>query len=288
MINTTEDFKINWHRSINFGDQLNPYIINHFINLYPEKYEIWNEIKGTHEYLNDQHIMMLGSILNEANKNTTVIGAGFSTFDSRCLEEPNFISVRGKLTLERVKEIYGKDNIYIGDPGILMNKIYKPRVVKKYDIGIIPHIIDEESVREYFKTYSKSSGKKIKIISLRCNDKKNDIERIIREINSCTVTISSSLHGLITSHSYNIPSLWVEFSDKVIGDGFKFRDYFSAHIDNYTEYPNYLPYNMRNLEKFDIDDVINKAFNSFIDLNKSIDEAYEFYSDVFSKIINNK
>lgn len=165
-----------------------------------------------------------------------------------------------------------------------MPKIYKPEVVKKYDIGIIPHIIDEESVREYFKDYSKSSGKKIKIISLRCDDIKNDTERIIKEINSCSVTISSSLHGLITSHSYNIPSLWVEFSDKVIGDGFKFRDYFSAHIDNYTEYPNYLPYNIKNLSQFDIDDVINKAFNSFIDLNKSIDEAYEFYSEIFSKI----
>ena len=30
------DFKINWHRSINFGDQLNPYIINHFLGFYPE------------------------------------------------------------------------------------------------------------------------------------------------------------------------------------------------------------------------------------------------------------
>ena len=48
------DFKINWHRSINFGDQLNPYIINHFLGFYPEKYEIWNERLGKHEYLTSE------------------------------------------------------------------------------------------------------------------------------------------------------------------------------------------------------------------------------------------
>jgi pyruvyltransferase len=278
------DFKINWHRSINFGDQLNPYIINHFLGFYPEKYEIWNNRTGTHEYLKDPHIIMLGSILNEANKNSTVIGAGFPTKNSRCIEEPNFISVRGKLTLARVNELYGKNDIYIGDPGILMPKIYNSSQDKKYDIGIIPHIIDEDLVYKYFNEYSRKSGKKIKIISLKCNDNKNDLERIIDEINSCHLTISSSLHGLIISHSYNIPSLWVEFSDRVIGNGFKFRDYFSAHIGNYTEYHNYNPYNMKNINSSNMEEVIERASDSFIDLSKSIDVSYKFYSDIFNKI----
>lgn len=282
-----EDFKINWHKSINFGDQLNPYIINYFLEFYPEKYQIFNDRLGIHEYLKESHMMMLGSILNEANKNTTVIGAGFPSFNSRCIEEPNFISVRGKLTLARVNELYGKNDIYIGDPGILMPKIYNSSQDKKYDIGIIPHIIDEDLVYKYFNEYSRKSGKRIKIISLKCNDDKNDLndlERIIDEINSCHLTISSSLHGLIISHSYNIPSLWVEFSDRVIGNGFKFRDYFSAHIGNYNEYHNYNPYNMKNINSSNMEEVIERASDSFIDLSKSIEVSYKFYSDIFNKI----
>jgi hypothetical protein len=47
-------------------------------------------------------------------------------------------------------------------------------------------------------------------------------------LTSCRRIISSSLHGIIFAHAFDIPAAWVKISPRVIGDGFKFFDYYSS------------------------------------------------------------
>ena len=51
---------------------------------------------------------------------------------------------------------------------------------------------------------------------------------LLDEICSCEQIASSSLHGLIISDSYKIPSVWIKFTDKLKGGSFKFNDYFMS------------------------------------------------------------
>src|SRR5690606_16600077 len=82
---------------------------------------------------------------------------------------------------------------------------------------LIPHYADLQLLREM------RLPENVRIIDIR-----QDVEAFIDDLCSCEVVLSSSLHGLIAADAYAIPNLWVEFSDRVIGNGFKFNDYYSS------------------------------------------------------------
>jgi pyruvyltransferase len=138
---------VNWHKSQNFGDQLTPYILK----------KIWDlDSKHIGENSRDTpHIMPLGSILNEANENTTVLGAGIVSNTLEFSSKAKYISVRGNLTLGRIKEM-GVDvsNIHVGDPAIILPKIYTPPIKRKYSFTIVPHWIDYGKAMHYFPHYT--------------------------------------------------------------------------------------------------------------------------------------
>ena len=56
------------------------------------------------------------------------------------------IAVRGKLTREVISEVLQMElnEITLGDPGLLMNRLIKGEPVKKYKLGIIPHYVDKK------------------------------------------------------------------------------------------------------------------------------------------------
>lgn len=168
----------------------------------------------------------IGSLIDMGvfNSHTIIWGAGAISGTEKLHYKPlKVCAVRGKLTRRYLLE-QGIDcpEVY-GDPALLLPKIYQPKVEKRYKLGIIPHYVDQEN--PLLGKMSQLYEGNVCIIKMRDY---TDWKEIVDNINRCEQIISSSLHGLILSDAYNIPNVWVEFSDKIWGEGFKFRDYFSA------------------------------------------------------------
>ena len=53
-------------------------------------------------------------------------------------------------------------------------------------------------------------------------------EKFINELLQYKKIISSSLHGIIFSHSFNKEVIPIKITDKIIGGDFKFKDYYSS------------------------------------------------------------
>lgn len=93
-------------------------------------------------------------------------------------------------------------------------------MVKKYEIGIIPHYVDgQEPVITQMKEYYENAV----VI-----DVKADPGEVLKSIAQCKTILSTSLHGLIIADSFHIPNLWCICSERILGNGFKFRDYYSS------------------------------------------------------------
>jgi len=170
-------------------------------------------------------------------------------------EQPSIRAVRGPLSRDLVVS-HGFDcpKVY-GDPALVLPEIYQPEMKKKYKVGIIPHYTDLFQIHLHKRLYFPKDVKLINIL--------DEVETVIDNVNRCEKIISTSLHGLILANAYGIPSRWIECSDGVLGDGFKFCDYLaSVGIDIYS--PDFI--HLSDLDKFDFYEY--NAYNPSIDLGK--------------------
>lgn len=267
-IDRQENVFARWWVSDNWGDALNPILIHHlsgktpiwcdypkYIKLINSFFSKWEVIERQQDFFNPKVLNLLslvdrvqnqinsipnklsrsnpknaspskeiyivvGSILHQVDKNAVVWGAGFISEKSRLREKPKSIcAVRGPLTREIIlKQGLDCPEIY-GDPALLYPKFYNPPKEKHYKLGIVPHFADQSSyLLDRFR-----GNEEVLLINVN-----GGINKFINDICSCDRIASSSLHGIIAADAYGVPATWINFSDKVIGNGFKFRDYFSS------------------------------------------------------------
>ncbi|MEZ4841528.1 MAG: polysaccharide pyruvyl transferase family protein [Flavobacteriaceae bacterium] len=230
----------------NFGDEVGPYVVSRlsesivsFVN--PNRNflikSIFHKQKRGNLRIKDilaillgqkKVLVSVGSILNHYNIPTcNVWGAGIITRKDR-VQKANFFAVRGKYSQERLKELKYKAPQTVGDPALLLSLVTPIKMKKKYKLGIIPHYVHYEEVKMRFKTDD------ILVINLL----EPNVETIIENINTCDYMVSSSLHGIIVSHTYKIPCIWFELAETpLFGDNVKFYDYFSSvGINDYNPF----------------------------------------------------
>ena len=140
----------------------------------------------------------------------------------------DFCAVRGELTRNGVERMTGKRlDIPTADAGILASELLSELPPKYYDVGIVPHLCDlkDPKISELLKAYAKGKGAD----NVRFINVKDEPLEVVRQIAQCRCILSSSLHGLIVADSLGIPNLHVVFGDRLLGDGYKFEDYYSAY-----------------------------------------------------------
>lgn len=200
----------------NYGDILGKYLVEKISGTNVTWYN-----PGKRRFFGSKKVVFatIGSILGHIKKDWFVWGSGIISKSDK-VAEGVFLAVRGPQSRRYLTNLgYSVPEIY-GDPGLLLPDFYNPIETKKtYKLGIIPHYNDYKKVKELYKGVAE-----IKVIDLMTND----IEATTNEILSCEKILSSSLHGIIIPHAYEIPAVWIRFSDKVFGDGIKYQDYFES------------------------------------------------------------
>ncbi len=230
----------------NFGDVLSKYIVEKVSN----KDVVWQNPRELNwlESIFKTTYFAIGSILHFATNTCTIWGSGLIDSTSEA-PNANYLAVRGPETARILKDRgFSVPEIY-GDPGLLTSKYFPGKLTKKSPLGIIPHFVEVDSYKEFAR--SAMVSREVKVIDLR-----DDVNFVIDEILSCELILSSSLHGLIVPMSYGIPAhRWV-FSDKIYGDGIKYRDYFkSVGVEPYDPI-------VFEPDNFDLSIIIKKIRNS--------------------------
>jgi pyruvyltransferase len=238
-----KQLRARWFDDPNWGDALNPVLIERLSGTAPIRVDwrprpqspsnpptllervgnrvrrdvrnVWLRAGGGPDIL-----LVIGSTLQHACGQTVAWGPGFIAKSSRCIEPPRRIhAVRGPLTRDRLLSLGIACPEVYGDPALLWPRYYRPDVQSTGRIGIVPHCADQQT--PWVNTMRGRDD--VLVIDVTAG-----INEFIDALHQCDRILSSSLHGVIAADAYAIPSAWIKLSDNVVGDGFKFHDYFAS------------------------------------------------------------
>lgn len=197
----------------NVGDWLSPALV-----------ELLSGHPVIHAGPNACDLVAIGSILQRVkhhfwNRRIHVWGTGFIALQAPVSGYHYYHAVRGHETAALIKNT---SITAFGDPGLLVDRLLPnyENINKQYAIGLIPHYKDQDNPQ--LQAFIERMPHTIFIDVLA------EPLDFLRQVASCEFILSSSLHGLIVADAFQIPNAWIELSQLVRGEQFKFRDYYSV------------------------------------------------------------
>ena len=163
------------------------------------------------------NLIGIGSIVHWSDERSMLWGCGLIAGKLAFRAPAEVLAVRGKLTREALTARGIGCGDVLGDVGWLLPELIAPsRGV--HPVGLVPHYVDRDAK---FVAACRREG--IPIVDVQASP-----ERYVDQLTSCRRIVSSSLHGIVIAHAYGIAAAWVQISDRVHGDGFKFFDYYTS------------------------------------------------------------
>ena len=210
----------------NLGDISSYYIINNAINILSLEDKInlipINQMSPQKNIEDITVISLIGSILThihtfKRNKNSVFLGCG--SIDGEFINNTNFknkiLGVRGELSKNVI--LKNEDIEITSDFGLLLSEFYHNTITPTKKTGYIISSVDRGY---FFKEYPHLKGDLV--------DNYEGIDVFLKQLFTYEKIVSSSLHGLIFSHSYGKPAIPIKLGDKIIGQDFKFEDYYTS------------------------------------------------------------
>lgn len=199
----------------NWGDAIAPHIAYHLSGRKVVNHRDVFNLVGRTVYTTIGS--MLGSMKTPGFE---VWGSGFVDSGASLQVRPGRIhAVRGPLTAEKLRTAGVSCPDVYGDPALVVPDFIVPKAsAERFELGIIPH----------FKEKQLPNVRRLAAEGAHIIDIQAGLQEVVDEINKCDHIASSSLHGLVAADAYQVPAIWVTFSNRPYGDGFKFKDYLAS------------------------------------------------------------
>lgn len=209
-----KELKLYWSRSKpNFGDAMSPMICERLAGC-----------KVVYASRRRCDLVAQGSLLHRFrerffHRRIHVWGTGFIEACPARHSRFYYDAVRGRHSAALIQ---GPTIGTFGDPGLLADVLWPElkKTAKRHRVGLMPHYEDRADPRTQTLANALRGCTVIDVFG--------DVTEVLRQIASCECVLSSSLHGLIVADAFGVPNAWIKLSQKIRGDDFKFRDYYSV------------------------------------------------------------